>query len=408
MTDDLTRTKGILEAALLVAGEPVAIAQLSKLFDPPLEADVIRKLLEDLRAAWADRSVELAQVASGWRFQARPEIQPYLERLSPEKPPRYSRAAMEPLAIIAYQQPVTRGDIEAIRGVQVSTNVIKTLEDRQWIEAVGHRETPGRPALYATTKNFLDDLGLRSLAELPPLAELDTPHLLELPDAPAKAAEAELALASPLLDTAEPLSVDLGAPDASDGQPRPPESNQTLHCARLHRAAAPSQSVGAVRLWIAARARRSDHRRAHHGQPPAGGGRSEGGPERSGAHQRRAGAAAFRRATRARALVPQARRRERQPRRPRGTADGVRQAATTGQRQMDRGWPPRFQQRGSADVHDPGRARQPAHASALRSRARILGAGHGHPDAGTRATTARGRPVGGRAGEGARACRWRR
>ena len=229
MTDDLTRTKGILEAALLVAGEPVAIAQLSKLFDPPLEADVIRKLLEDLRASWADRSVELAQVASGWRFQARPEIQPYLERLSPEKPPHYSRAAMETLAIIAYQQPVTRGDIEAIRGVQVSTNVIKTLEDRQWIEAVGHRETPGRPALYATTKNFLDDLGLRSLAELPPLAELDTSHLLELPDAPAKAAEAELALASPLLDTAEPLSVDLGAPDASDGQPRPPESNQTLH-----------------------------------------------------------------------------------------------------------------------------------------------------------------------------------
>jgi segregation and condensation protein B len=113
--------------------------------------------------------------------------------------------------------------------VQVSTNVIKTLEDRQWIEAVGHRETPGRPALYATTKSFLDDLGLRSLAELPPLAELDTSHLLELPDAPAKAAEAELALASPLLDTAEPLSVDLGAPDASDGQPRPPDSNQTLH-----------------------------------------------------------------------------------------------------------------------------------------------------------------------------------
>jgi segregation and condensation protein B len=235
MTDDLTRTRGILEAALLVAGEPVPIAQLSKLFDPPLEAELIRKLLEELRAAWADHSVELAQVASGWRFQARPEIQPYLERLSPEKPPRYSRAAMETLAIIAYQQPVTRGDIEAIRGVQVSTNVIKTLEDRQWIEAVGHRETPGHPALYATTKNFLDDLGLRSLAELPPLADLDTSHLLELPDAPAKAAEAELALASPLLDSAKALSgddvasVDLDAPDASAGQPPPPESNQTLH-----------------------------------------------------------------------------------------------------------------------------------------------------------------------------------
>src|SRR5450631_687982 len=199
MTDDLTRTKGILEAALLVAGEPVPIAQLSKLFDPPLEADVIRKLLEDLRSAWADRSVELAQVASGWRFQARPAIQSYLDRLTPEKPPRYSRAVMETLAIIAYQQPVTRGDIEAIRGVAVSTNVIKTLEDRQWVEAVGHRETPGRPALFATTKAFLDDLGLRSLAELPPLAELDSSHLLEMPDAPTKAAETAFAHASPLL-----------------------------------------------------------------------------------------------------------------------------------------------------------------------------------------------------------------
>src|SRR6202165_1606275 len=229
MTDDLTRTKGILEAALLVAGEPVAIAQLSKLFDPPLEAALIRKLLEDLRAAWADRSVELAQVASGWRFQARPEIQPYLERLSPEKPPRYSRAAMETLAIIAYQQPVTRGDIEAIRGVAVSTNVIKTLEDRQWIEAVGHRETPGHPALYATTKSFLDDLGLRSLAELPPLAELDTSHLLELPNAPTKAAEAALALASPILDQPALASGDPAAHDAPDGRSQSSESAQTLH-----------------------------------------------------------------------------------------------------------------------------------------------------------------------------------
>src|SRR6202521_188060 len=229
MTDDLTRTKGILEAALLVAGEPVAIAQLSKLFDPPLEADVIRKLLEDLRAAWADRSVELAQVASGWRFQARPEIQPYLERLSPEKPPRYSRAAMETLAIIAYQQPVTRGDIESIRGVAVSTHVIKTLEDRQWIEVVGHRETPGRPALYATTKQFLDDLNLRSLSELPPLAELDTSHLLELPDAPAKAAEAELALASPILGTPASASADLAASGAGDAECDTPESNPTFH-----------------------------------------------------------------------------------------------------------------------------------------------------------------------------------
>jgi segregation and condensation protein B len=226
--EDLTRITNILEAALLTAGEPVSLAQLSKLFDPPLESEVIRKLLDDLRATWSGRSVELAQVASGWRFQARPEVQPFLDRLSPEKPPRYSRAVMETLAIVAYQQPVTRGDIESIRGVAVSTNIVKTLEDRQWIEIVGHRETPGHPALYATTKQFLDDLGLRSLAELPPLAELDTSHLLELPDAPAKAAEIELALASPLVDTPARESDDDGTA-APDGRAQPPESAQTLH-----------------------------------------------------------------------------------------------------------------------------------------------------------------------------------
>jgi segregation and condensation protein B len=197
--DDLKQIKGILEAALLVAGEPVALPQLAQLFDPPLETDVIRKLLDELREDWSGKTVELAQVASGWRFQGKPAIHPYLDRLSPEKPPRYSRAVMETLAIIAYQQPVTRGDIEAIRGVAVSTNVVKSLEDRQWVEVVGHRETPGRPALYATTKTFLDDLGLRSLSELPPLSELDASHLLEIPDAPTKAAEAQLALASPIL-----------------------------------------------------------------------------------------------------------------------------------------------------------------------------------------------------------------
>jgi segregation and condensation protein B len=197
--DDLKTIKGILEAALLVAGEAVAPPQLARMFDPPLDTDTVRKLLEELSADWSERTVTLEQVASGWRFQARASIQSYLDRLSPEKPPRYSRAVMETLAIIAYQQPVTRGDIEAIRGVAVSTNVVKTLEDRQWVEVVGHRETPGRPALYATTKTFLDDLGLRSLSELPPLAELDASHLLEMPDAPTKAAEAQFALASPIL-----------------------------------------------------------------------------------------------------------------------------------------------------------------------------------------------------------------
>ena len=197
--DDLKEIKGILEAALLTAGEPVAVAQLARLFDPALDAELVRKILDELKDDWSAKSVELVQVASGWRFQGKPSIQPFLDRLSPERPPRYSRAAMETLAIIAYQQPVTRGDIEAIRGVAVSTNIVKTLEDRQWVEVVGHRETPGRPALYATTKTFLDDLGLSALTELPALAELDASHLLENPDATTQAAEAQLALAIPVV-----------------------------------------------------------------------------------------------------------------------------------------------------------------------------------------------------------------
>jgi segregation and condensation protein B len=223
--DQLAEVEGILEAALLVAGEPVPVAQLAKLFDPPLPADTVRKLLDALKEEWSGRKVELTQVASGWRFQGSSSVQTYLNRLSPEKPPRYSRAVMETLAIIAYQQPVTRGDIEAIRGVAVSTNVIKTLEDRQWVEAVGHRETPGRPALFATTKAFLDDLGLRSLAELPALAELDSSHLLEMPDAPTKAAETAFAHASPLLGNdaaAEPGT-------ARDSREPPPSETQTVH-----------------------------------------------------------------------------------------------------------------------------------------------------------------------------------
>ena len=217
--------KGILEAALLVAGEAVTAQELARLFDPPLPPDTIRKVLDDLKDDWNGRKVELVQVASGWRFQGVPAVQTYLDRLSPDKPPRYSRAVMETLAIIAYQQPVTRGDIESIRGVAVSTNVIKTLEDRQWVEIVGHRETPGRPALYATTKIFLDDLGLRSLAELPPLAELDTSHLLEMPDAPTKAAEAAFALATPLLGSDE--ATEPGA--ARDPGEPPAGEDQTLH-----------------------------------------------------------------------------------------------------------------------------------------------------------------------------------
>ena len=196
---DELQIRNIIEAALLTAGEPVSAAKLAKLFDPPLEAELMTKALDDLGRSWSGRSVELVEVASGWRFQGKPAMQAYLDRLAPEKPPRYSRAVMETLAIIAYQQPVTRGDIEAVRGVAVSTNVVKSLEDRQWVEVVGHRETPGRPALYATTKTFLDDLGLRSLSELPSLAELDASHLLEIPDAPKQANEAQRALAIPVV-----------------------------------------------------------------------------------------------------------------------------------------------------------------------------------------------------------------
>jgi segregation and condensation protein B len=218
---ELDDMKSVLEAALLIAGEAVPVAQLARLFEPPLEAEMVDQLLEALQADWQGRNVELVQVASGWRFQGKAALQRHLDRLAPEKPPRYSRAVMETLAIIAYQQPVTRGDIEAIRGVAVATNVIKALEDRQWVEAVGHRETPGRPALYATTKTFLDDLGLTSLAELPPLAELDSSHLMEIPDAPTKAAEAPLALASPLLGT------DPAAEPGAAGDRREPAASET-------------------------------------------------------------------------------------------------------------------------------------------------------------------------------------
>lgn len=166
--------KIVLEAALLTAERPLAIAELRRLFADELSADTVRVLLEELRADWAGRGIELVALASGWRFQSTPAMRVYLDRLNPEKPPKYSRAVLETLAIIAYRQPVTRGDIEEIRGVMVSPQVIKTLEERGWIESIGHRETPGRPALFATTKAFLDDLGLRSLDELPPL-ESGTP-----------------------------------------------------------------------------------------------------------------------------------------------------------------------------------------------------------------------------------------
>jgi segregation and condensation protein B len=164
--------KRILEAALLASPEPLDLPDLKKIFDGEVGVDTLRNLLAELKEEWSGRAVELVSVASGWRFQTRAEVQSYLGRISPEKPPRYSRAVMETLAIIAYRQPVTRGDIEDIRGVTVSTQIIQSLEARGWIDVVGHRETPGRPALYASTRKFLDDLGLRSLQELPPLEEI--------------------------------------------------------------------------------------------------------------------------------------------------------------------------------------------------------------------------------------------
>ena len=167
-----SEVKRVLEAALLASPEPMDLNELKRLFEGEISSDTLRNLLAGLAEEWKGRAVELVNVASGWRFQTTVEFQPYIERLAPEKSPRYSRAVMETLAIIAYRQPVTRGDIEDIRGVTVSTQIIQSLEARGWIDAVGHRETPGRPALYATTRKFLDDLGLRSLEELPPLEEI--------------------------------------------------------------------------------------------------------------------------------------------------------------------------------------------------------------------------------------------
>ena len=163
--------KQVLEAALLTTAQPLSLDELLRLFAGRMERATLRMLLDELKTDWQARTLELVQVASGWRFQARAEYAPFLARLSPEKPQKYSRAALETLAIIAYKQPVTRGDIEEIRGVSVNPNIIRQLQEREWIDVVGQRDVPGRPSLYATTKNFLDDLNLRSLAELPPLED---------------------------------------------------------------------------------------------------------------------------------------------------------------------------------------------------------------------------------------------
>jgi segregation and condensation protein B len=185
--------KRVLETALLCAHEALTVNDLKKLFtltegeEPALEADTIKEILAELQLDWAERGIELVPLSTGWRFQSRAEMKVFLDRLHPEKPPKYTRATLETLAIIAYRQPVTRGDIEEIRGVAVNSQTIKLLEDRGWVDAIGHRDVPGRPALLATTKQFLDDLGLSSLEELPPLQQMGQE---QLPGGPENAVQA--------------------------------------------------------------------------------------------------------------------------------------------------------------------------------------------------------------------------
>jgi segregation and condensation protein B len=168
---NISELKNVLEVALLTSQAPLSLDDLTRLFSERMERATLRMLLDELKQDWAQRTMELVQVASGYRFQARAEYGIFLARLNPEKQAKYSRAVMETLAIIAYRQPVTRGDIEEIRGVAVNPNVMRQLQERDWIDVVGQRDVPGRPSLYATTKNFLDDLNLRSLAELPPMED---------------------------------------------------------------------------------------------------------------------------------------------------------------------------------------------------------------------------------------------
>ena len=209
--------KRVLETALICASSPLPLPEMKALFDGELGNDTLRRLLDELCKDWQDCGVELVALASGWRFQSRPELRVYLDRLHPEKPPRYSRAAMETLAIVAYRQPVTRGDIEDIRGVTVSSQIVKQLEDRGWIDAIGYREAPGRPALYATTKQFLDDLGLASLDQLPAISGTSSDIGLS-----AQALEALEATEPPLIDDEQgSLLLDVESPDASDHADQP-------------------------------------------------------------------------------------------------------------------------------------------------------------------------------------------
>jgi segregation and condensation protein B len=220
-----SEAKRVLETALICASGPLPLNDMRALFDGELAPEALRQLLDELTHDWQDRGVELVALASGWRFQSRPAMRVYLDRLHPEKPPRYSRAAMETLAIVAYRQPVTRGDIEDIRGVTVSSPIIKQLEDRGWIDAIGYREAPGRPALYATTRQFLDDLGLNSLDQLPPIAgptasRLGHPVLAALQDEPSLIGDSQGQLALDV-DALEGLNASAALADVLPDLPRP-------------------------------------------------------------------------------------------------------------------------------------------------------------------------------------------
>jgi segregation and condensation protein B len=220
------QAKRVLETALLCSTQPVTVRDMRVLFDDALGADTLKVLLEELQLDWAERGLELVSVATGWRFQSRPELRIFLDKLNPEKPPKYTRAVMETLAIIAYRQPVTRGDMEDIRGVTINTQIIKQLEDRGWVEVIGHRESVGRPGLYATTRHFLDDLGLSSLDQLPLLSSVEgqTAVLASLNPPEEDTAQASLSLED-AIEVAETLNVD----DLTSIAQKIPDSAQGLH-----------------------------------------------------------------------------------------------------------------------------------------------------------------------------------
>lgn len=222
-TPDATR---ILEAALLCSHQPMSLREMRQLFDDTVSADGVLALLGGIREQWAGRGVELVEVGSGWRFQTRPDVQAHLDRLHPEKPPKYSRATLETLAIVAYKQPVTRGDIEDIRGVTVSSHIVKQLEDRGWVEVIGHRDAPGRPALFATTRQFLDDMGLSSLSQLPTLDGLPVGQAL-LPGLDAQEPVAVAAGESVAEPVSEPFAQADAAPEALEAleAPQAPEAS---------------------------------------------------------------------------------------------------------------------------------------------------------------------------------------